>query len=542
MRIAKKSKTWIVLLTVFSVLGVFGMICGAGASNNFPGIYNSYFGTTPNCSLCHSSIPALNSTGTTFSNAGGNTTAGWAAIKPADPTPPTMTITTPTSSPTYTASSSSLSIGGTASDNFTGPFGVTQVTWANSLGGAGTCSGTTSWSASGISLSSGQNVITVTARDQAGNTGTDTLTVAYTPAPAPVLTTITVTPPSASIPQGSTQQFSAQAFDQNNNPISATFSWSSSSTAVATINSSSGLATGVAPGSTTITATSEGISGTASLTVTAPAPPPPTPVLTSITVAPATASIVVGSTQLFTATARDQNNNPISATFSWSSSSTAVATINSSSGLAAGVAAGSATITAASGTISGTASLTVRVASPEPPPPIPGTADLSIWVDKWFKVKIQNKGYYNEEENRLSDHRQGLSAFLKVTAWDPDNKVLQATILGKGEEGKWSEPILLHYISGTNLKFLCWSQMTLAGDANFGFTAQIRGSKRRGELAGGTFTSVGGYHVETTEGDDDDDDEDADGEESSKKQPPAGWLKITGKLIAGEKVPADIKE
>jgi hypothetical protein len=265
-------------------------------------------------------------------------------------------------------------------------------------------------------------------------------------------------------------------------------------------------------------------------------------VLTSITVAPATASIAVGSTQLFTATARDQNNNPISATFSWSSSSTAVATINSSSGLAAGVAAGSATITAASGTISGTASLTVRVASPEPPPPIPGTADLSIWVDKWFKVKIQNKGYYNEEENRLSDHRQGLSAFLKVTAWDPDNKVLQATILGKGEEGKWSEPILLHYISGTNLKFLCWSQMTLAGDANFGFTAQIRGSKRRGELASGTFTSVGGYHVETTEGDDDDDDEDADGEESSKKQPPAGWLKITGKLIAGEKVPADIKE
>ena len=539
MRPAKKSKDWIFLLTVFSALGVFCMVCGAGASNNFPSIYNSYFGTTANCSLCHSSIPALNSRGTTFLNAGGNTIAGWAAIKPADPTPPTVTITTPTSSPTYTASSSSLSIGGAASDNFTGPFGVTQVTWANSLGGAGTCSGTTSWSAGGISLSSGQNVITVTARDEAGNTGTDTLTVTYTPTPAPVLTTITVTPPSASIPQGSTQQFSAQAFDQNNDPISATFAWSSSSTTVASIDSLSGLATGVAAGSTTITATSAGINGTAGLTVTAPVPPP-APVLTSITVAPATASIAVGATQLFTATARDQNNNPMSATFTWSSSSTAVATINSSSGLATGVAAGSATITATSGTTSGTASLTVT-ALPEPPPPIPGTADLSVWVEKWFKVKMQNRGYYNEEENRLSNHRQRLSAFLKITAWDPENKILQATILGKGEEGKWSEPILLHYISGTNLKFLCWSQMTLAGDANFGFTAQIRGSKRRSELVGGVFTSVGGYHVETTE-DDDEDGEDEDDDESSNKQPPAGWLKITGKLIAEEKVPADIKE
>ena len=34
---------------------------------------------------------------------------------------------------------------------------------------------------SGIVLLSGQNVLTVTARDAAGNTSTDTLTVTYTP-------------------------------------------------------------------------------------------------------------------------------------------------------------------------------------------------------------------------------------------------------------------------------------------------------------------------------------------------------------------------
>jgi hypothetical protein len=55
------------------------------------------------------------------------------------------------------------------------------VSWSNDRGGSGTCSGTTSWSASGISLLSGANVITVTARDAAGNTRTDTLTATYTP-------------------------------------------------------------------------------------------------------------------------------------------------------------------------------------------------------------------------------------------------------------------------------------------------------------------------------------------------------------------------
>ncbi len=58
---------------------------------------------------------------------------------------------------------------------------MTQVTWRNDRGGSGTATGTTSWSVSGIVLLSGENVLTVTARDAAGNTSTDTLTVTYTP-------------------------------------------------------------------------------------------------------------------------------------------------------------------------------------------------------------------------------------------------------------------------------------------------------------------------------------------------------------------------
>jgi len=54
---------------------------------------------------------------------------------------------------------------------------VTQVTWANSLGGNGTATGTTAWTASGIVLQMGTNMLTVQARDAAGNTKVATLTV-----------------------------------------------------------------------------------------------------------------------------------------------------------------------------------------------------------------------------------------------------------------------------------------------------------------------------------------------------------------------------
>jgi hypothetical protein len=91
-----------------------------------------------------------------------------------DTTPPTIGIGSPTSSTTYTTTSSTIALGGSASDNR----GVSQVTWVNNRGGSGAASGTTSWSAS-IALVSGTNILTVTARDAAGNQATDAITVTY---------------------------------------------------------------------------------------------------------------------------------------------------------------------------------------------------------------------------------------------------------------------------------------------------------------------------------------------------------------------------
>src|SRR5262245_33884072 len=106
---------------------------------------------------------------------GVGTTGGTGAGTGGDTVRPSIAITAPTSGAVYTTGSASVTLQGTASDNV----GVTSVSWTNSSGGAGTATGTTSWTATGIALQPGSNVLTVTAFDTAGNTGAVTLTVTF---------------------------------------------------------------------------------------------------------------------------------------------------------------------------------------------------------------------------------------------------------------------------------------------------------------------------------------------------------------------------
>ena len=119
--------------------------------------------------------PGSNVLTVTSQDAAGNTGTATLTVTFTDTTAPSVAITSPTSTPTYSTSTTPLTLGGTASDNV----GVTRVTWANNRGGSGTATGTTSWTASGIALQSGSNVLTVTATDAANNTKTATLTVTY---------------------------------------------------------------------------------------------------------------------------------------------------------------------------------------------------------------------------------------------------------------------------------------------------------------------------------------------------------------------------
>ncbi|HHT9137255.1 MAG TPA: TIGR03790 family protein [Candidatus Wunengus sp. YC60] len=111
-----------------------------------------------------------------FKDASGNISGAVSAAITLDTSVPSITITSPTSSSTYTTTNSTINLGGSSSDNTSG---VKSVTWSNSKGGTGTANGTAIWSISSINLSAGENAITLTAKDGANNAGTNTITVCY---------------------------------------------------------------------------------------------------------------------------------------------------------------------------------------------------------------------------------------------------------------------------------------------------------------------------------------------------------------------------
>lgn len=171
------------------------------------------------------------------------------------------------------------------------------------------------------------------------------------------LTSISIAPAGpTTIDVNQTQQYTATGTYADGTPATITneVTWASTNTSVATI-SATGLATGVAEGSTMITASLDGITSNAStLNVADP--------LVSIVISPSSVSIVPNATQQFTATGTFTSGatRDITATATWTSTNMGVATINSS-GLATGVAVGTTNITAEQdGVTSNTSVLTVN--------------------------------------------------------------------------------------------------------------------------------------------------------------------------------------
>jgi len=176
----------------------------------------------------------------------------------------------------------------------------------------------------------------------------------------PTLANISVTPATPSVNVGGTQQFTATANYNGgaSSDVTNTATWSSSNTGFATITAG-GLATGVAAGSPTITATFSGMSGNATLTVNAAV------TLTSISISPKASTIVNGFTQQFTATGTYSNGTTADLTtqVTWGSNTAGVATISNaggSNGLLSSVGAGTTTISASLGAVNApTTTLTV---------------------------------------------------------------------------------------------------------------------------------------------------------------------------------------
>ncbi|MDQ6828947.1 MAG: DNA/RNA non-specific endonuclease, partial [Gemmatimonadota bacterium] len=173
--------------------------------------------------------------------------------------------------------------------------------------------------------------------------------------PGPVVT-VNVTPSPASVAIGATKQLTATGLDDQGHTSPTTFTWESSMPAVATVDAT-GKVTGMALGTTTITATSaNSVAGSTTLTVTEANG------VASISIAINTpASAPVNFTKPAFATVRDANNVVISPppTLTWSSSNPAIATVDAL-GYITGVAPGSVTIKAAAANgVFGSASFTV---------------------------------------------------------------------------------------------------------------------------------------------------------------------------------------
>ena len=171
------------------------------------------------------------------------------------------------------------------------------------------------------------------------------------------LSSIVVSPAASTLPVNTAQQFTAIGNYSNGSSadLTALVTWGSSSLNVATV-SASGLVTGVAAGSTNISASLGGISGSTSLTVSAPS-------LVSISVTPVGLTLGIGINQQYVATATysDGSSADLTSGVAWTSSSSSVATINSS-GVTTTVAAGQTTITASISGLNDTSTLTVVAA------------------------------------------------------------------------------------------------------------------------------------------------------------------------------------
>jgi uncharacterized protein YjdB len=201
---------------------------------------------------------------------------------------------------------------------------------------------------SGVVTGVGSGTATITASSE-GVSGSATVTVGGIP-----VASVTVSPSTSSLLVGQTTTLTATLKDGNGNVLAGrAITWTSSASSVATV-SATGVVTGVSGGAATITATSEGKSGSATVTVTSPPA-----AIASIVITPSSPRVDEGSTIQLTATAYDAGNNPITGvTFTWASSNTNRATVNST-GLVTGIRDGTVTITASAGGKTG--SVTLRV-------------------------------------------------------------------------------------------------------------------------------------------------------------------------------------
>ena len=219
-----------------------------------------------------------------------------------------------------------------------------SVTWESSASGVATVD--TSGKVTAVSV--GTATITATAADGSGEKATCSVTV-NAAAIVPV-ESVSLDKTSLELTEGGTARLTATILPQNTTNKNVT--WSTSDASIATVTD--GVVTAVAPGTATITVTTEDGGKTATCAVTVAAATVP---VTGVTLNKTSTSLYVGDTETLTATVTPDNATNKDVT--WTSSNPSVAKVEN--GVVTAVGAGTATITVTTQDNDYTASCTVTV-------------------------------------------------------------------------------------------------------------------------------------------------------------------------------------
>ena len=168
-------------------------------------------------------------------------------------------------------------------------------------------------------------------------------------------TRIDIAPSPASVALNGTQPLTATARDANGAVLSGVpVSWRTGNAAIARVDSTTGVVTGIATGATTITAIGGGASGGVTVVVR-----PPDPVVVSLSLLPSAFTIIAGGVEHLIARGYDSAGRPTSVLVEWSSADPAVATVGKTDGIITAISVGTTTVTAVVGTLRATATVSV---------------------------------------------------------------------------------------------------------------------------------------------------------------------------------------
>ena len=200
---------------------------------------------------------------------------------------------------------------------------------------------------------------------------------------SPTLQTITVSPSAPSLLVGQSQQLSATALysDGSNKDVTTSATWSSSDSTVASVNGA-GMVQAKTQGAVTVSALMSGIKGTASVSSQSGAAS-----VAGLSVIPASATVGVGTTMNFVATAAmsDKSTQNLTTSVTWSSSDPTVASVDATGTMSA-LKTGVATITATSGSFTATSVVTITTATLQSIYLLPGSGSVAAGEAQQFSA------------------------------------------------------------------------------------------------------------------------------------------------------------